>query len=77
MRSLTPEIIRVEFIEKTGSLDEVAEKLSVPVDRLEAYCFSLGKSAPENFKYPEFITKQWFEERFQTQPAFITEHYVR
>lgn len=71
MRSLTPEIIRAEFIEKTGSLDEVAEKLSVPVDRLEAYCFSLCKSDPENFKYTEFITKQWFEEKLTKYSTLV------
>ncbi len=61
MKSLTPELIRAEFIDKTGSLEQVADSLSIPVIQLETYCFNLCKSNPETFKYSHFITADWLK----------------
>ena len=68
MKSLTPEIIRAEFIEKTGSLDEVAEKLSVPVDRLEAYCFSLCKAIPKILNTPNLLRNNGLKRSLPSTP---------
>lgn len=63
MAKLTPELIRTEFIENTGSFDAVADKLSVTTEELEAYCFALCKQYPDEFDLKYFLTKDWFEDK--------------
>ena len=63
MSILTPARIKSEFIDKSGSFEEVSRKLSVSADELEAYCFSLCKEHPEEFDLKYFLTKEWFDDK--------------
>lgn len=71
MATLTPEIIRAEFIEKPGTFQAVAKKLSVNADELEAYCLSLCKQNPDEFSYKTFLTKSWFEEKLTEYGSLV------
>ena len=71
MATLTPEIIRAEFIEKSGTFQAVAKKLSVNADELEAYCLSLCKQNPDEFSYKTFLTKSWFEEKLTEYGSLV------
>lgn len=71
MEKLTPELIRAEFIEKAGTLDEVSKKLSIPIDKLEAYCFSLCKNNPDEFDLKYFLTKAWFEDKLSRFDSLV------
>ena len=71
MSALTPEIIRAEFIEKKGTFTAVADKLSVPTEELESYCFSLCKQYPDEFNYGSFLTKSWFEEKLSEYDSLV------
>ncbi len=71
MKSLTPELIRAEFVEKNGSIHEVANRLSIPISDLEAFCFSLCASDPEEFKYSLFITKEWLQDKFSKYGSLV------
>ena len=71
MIKLTPELIRAEFIEKNGTFDEVANKLSVSIDELESYCFALCKNHPDEFDLKYFLTKPWFEEKLSKHDSIV------
>ena len=71
MATLTPEIIRAEFIGKSGTFQAVAKKLSVNADELEAYCLSLCKQNPDEFSY-----KTVHLSMSQTIPGYTTARFV-
>ncbi len=71
MAKLTPEIIRAEFIEKPGTFLEVANKYSIAIEELEAYCFSLCKSQPDAFPLKYFLTKEWFEDKLSRFDSLV------
>ena len=68
---LTPEIIRAEFIDKNGTCEEVSKKLSISIDKLEAFCFELYKSQPDVFELKYFLTKSWFEEKLSRFDSLV------
>ena len=85
MATLTPEIIRAEFIGKSGTFQAVAKKLSVNADELEAYCLSLCKQNPDEFSYKTFLTNPGLKKSLpntvhlsmsQTIPGYTTARFV-
>lgn len=71
MIELTPDFITAEFIKKSGSILEVAKEHAIPVDKLEAYCFSLCKKLPDKFEYKYFLSKDWFIDKLSKYDTLV------
>ena len=71
MTNLTPELIYNEFIENGSTFEAVAEKYEIPLDKLEAYCFSLCKERPDKFELKHFITRHWLETKLSELGSLI------
>lgn len=71
MTKLTPELIYNEFVENGNTFEAVADKYSISIEELEAFCFSLCKEQPDKFDLKHFASKDWFEKKLSELGSLV------